>query len=88
MEAWKSTHLTDYPTQMEKNEEHLIPNMRKLRPTSTRLWREDGKSSVARESFTRNTARIWNQAPRAQIEALPLAQAKKLVKEYCKSMPV
>ena len=88
MEAWNATHVKDYPTQMEKNEEHLIPNTRELRPTSIRLWKEDGKTSAARESFTRNTAKIWNQAPKALKETLTLNQAKKCVKDYCKTLPV
>ena len=88
MEAWKATHLVDYPTQMEKNEEHLIPNTRRLRPDSVRLWKEDGKSSTARESFSRNTAKIWNQAPKTIKEAKTLNAAKKSVIEYCKTLPV
>ena len=59
-----------------------------LRTTSVRLWREDGKTSAARESFTRNSAKIWNQAPRAIKEAMTLYQAKKCVKDYCKTLPV
>ena len=88
MEAWKATHLDDYPTQMEKNEEQISLSSRELRPSSTRLWREDGKTNAARESFTRNTAKIWNRAPIAVKEALTLAHAKKMVKNYCKTMPV
>ena len=88
MEAWKATHLKDYPTQMEKNEENLLPNSRELRPSSIRLWKETGKSSAACESFSRNTAKIWNQAPKSIKEAMTLAQAKKSVIEYCKTLPV
>ena len=49
---------------------------------------KDSKSNAARESFIRNAAKCWNQAPMALKEAVTLAQAKKLVKEYCKSLPV
>ena len=87
MEAWKATHLNDYPTQMEKNEE-LRPSTCELRESSTRIWKEDGRSSAARESFTRSTAKIWNQAPSAIKNAVTMAQAKKLIKEHCKSLPV
>ena len=73
---------------MEKNEENLLPNTRELRPTSIRLWKEDGKTSTARESFLRNTAKIWNQAPSSIKEAKTMAIAKKLVKNYCKTLPV
>ena len=88
MEAWKATHLQDYPTQMEKNEENLIPTSRELRPTSIRHWKEDGKTCAARESFSRNSAKIWNQAPKVVTESGTLSLAKKNVKEYCKMLPV
>ena len=88
MEAWKATHMPNYPTQLEKNEENKLLNSRELRPTSIRLWREDGKSSAARESFSRNTAKIWNQAPITVKETRTLNQAKKAVKLYCKTLPV
>ena len=87
-EAWKATHLPNYPTQMEKNEENLLPNTRTLRPDSTRLWKEDGKTCTARESFSRNTAKIWNQAPKSIKEALSLNITNKSIKEYCKNLPV
>ena len=88
MEAWKATHMPNYPIQLEKNEENKLLNSRELRPTSIRLWREDGKSSAARESFSRNTAKIWNQAPITVKETRTLNQAKKAVKLYCKTLPV
>ena len=88
MEAWKATHLINYPTQMEKNESQLIPNTRELRPTSIRIWKEDGRTDAARESFSRNTAKIWNQAPMTIKDAMTLSLAKKRVKEYCKSLPI
>ena len=85
---YKDIHFKNYPVQLEKNEEHRQQNARELRPTSIRLWREDGKTSVARESFTRSTAKIWNQAPTAIREAANLAQAKKLIKKYCSTLPI
>ena len=77
VEAWKATHLDNYPMQLEKNQENLLPNARELSPTTTRLWREDGKSNAARESFARNAAKIWNRAPVTIKEANTLTAAKK-----------
>ena len=88
MEAWKSINLPNYPTQMERNEENLLPTARELRPTSTRIWKEDGKSCAASESFTRNTAKVWNQAPISIKNSATLTIAKKQIKKYCKTMPV
>ena len=72
---------------MEKNED-FRPSTCELRESSTRIWKEDGRTYAARESFTRSTAKIWNQAPSAIKNAVTMAQAKKLIKEHCKSLPV
>ena len=88
LEAWKATHLLDYPIKLEKNEENLLPNLRELRPTSIRLWKETGKSSAARDSFSRSTANIWSQAPPTVKDSINLAQAKRAIREYCKMLPI
>ena len=87
-EAWKSCNVTNYPIQLEKNHENLIPNDRITRPNTTRLWKEDGKTITARDSFTRSSAKIWNQAPNNIKECKTLTLAKKAIKSYCQMLPV
>ena len=74
--------------ELKSNSEYQRATERELRPTSIRQWREDGKTAAARESFTRNTAKIWNQAPKAIKDALTLNSVKKLAKVYCKTLPI
>ena len=87
-EAWKSCNVPNYPIQLEKNNENLIPTERTVRPQTTRHWREDGKTSIAKDSFTRSTAKLWNQAPLNIKDATSLAQAKKAIKVYCQTLPI
>ena len=77
IEAWKACNITKYPIQLEKNHENLIPNDRIVRPYTTRLWKEDGRTNLARESFTRSAAKIWNQAPQTLKDCKTLSMAKK-----------
>ena len=88
IEAWKATHIEGYPIQFDSNNEHQRATEKELRPTSIRQWKEDGKTSAARESFTRNTAKIWNQSPKAIKDALTLNSVKKFAKVYCKTLPI
>ena len=79
-EAWKSCNVTNYPIQLEKNHENLIPSDRIVRPHITRQWKEDGRTTTARDSFTRSSAKIWNQAPQNLKDANSLMLAKKAIK--------
>ena len=86
-EAWKSCNMENYPIQLEPNHENHTPNDRVTRPHIRRLWKEDGKTVSARESFSRSTAKLWNQAPQVLKEAATLPLAKKQIKLYCQSLP-
>ena len=87
-EAWKSCNISDYPIQLEINHKNLVPNDRTVRPNTIRQWKEDGETALARDSFSRNTAKLWNQAPTKLKEANSLPLAKKAIKEYCQTLPV
>jgi hypothetical protein len=86
-EAWKANNIENYPIQLEANHENLIHTDRVTRPHIRRLWKEDGKSTTAKESFSRSTAKLWNQAPQSLKESKSLTTAKKAIREYCKTLP-
>ena len=73
---------------MEKTHENLVPNDRIVRPNTTRQWKEDGRTAAARDSFTRSTAKIWNQAPLEIKNAKSIGIVKKLIKDYCTTLPI
>ena len=87
-EAWKANNIENYPIQLEANHENLIHTDRITRPHIRRLWKEDGKTTTAKESFSRSTAKLWNQAPQSLKESKSLTTAKKAIREYCKTLPI
>ena len=77
-----------YPIKLDKNYKNLIPNDRIVRSLINREWNEDGGSIAAKKSFSRNTAKLWNQAPKEIKNAKSLPIAKRLIKAYCKALPI
>ena len=87
-EVWKSINENDYPIQLELNKKAPSDSDRNLRPTSSRLWNQDANSMAAKESFTRNVAKIWNTAPLSIKNANNIKSAKKEIAKHCKSLPI
>ena len=88
MEAWKAANCEDYPIKLMTERVENGDDQRILRSNPTRRMNEGGKTRIARSSFTRDTGRVWNQAPRNIKEAGTLGLAKKLIRDYCKTLPV
>ena len=57
-EVWKSSNLPNYPIQIENNILDRHRTGMSLRPCSHREFNEDGHSKAAKESFSRNAAKI------------------------------
>ena len=55
-----------------------------FRPVSN----QDAKSTAEKESFSRNSAKIWNNAPDSIKTAMTLRGAKSEIKKHCKYLPV
>ena len=86
-EVWKSINLVNYPIQLEPNVVGKPDTDRTLRTSSCRLWNQDAKTRAERESFSRNAAKIWNNAPLAIKNATTLTAAKKEIKRHCLTLP-
>ena len=86
-EVWKSINLVNYPIQLEPNVVGKPDTDRSLRTSSCRLWNQDAKTRAERESFSRNAAKIWNNAPLAIKNATTLTAAKKEIKLHCLTLP-
>ena len=76
-EVWKSENVENYPVKLEPNNPGQTMNERTLRPSTIRKWNQDAKSTAAKESFSRNAAKLWNLAPLAIKSAKSLSLAKK-----------
>ena len=81
-EVWKSINMNYYPIQLEPESDRIV------RTTTSRLWNQDARSRSEKESFSRNTAKIWNAAPMAIKNAKTLATAKNEIKKYVKLVPI
>ena len=86
--SWKMYNTEGYPINLGKNYENLIPNDRIVRSHINREWNEDGRSIAAKEGFSRSTAKLWSQAPNKINNAKSLPIAKRLIKDYCKALPI
>ena len=87
-EAWKIMHVPDYPLKFLNNNPNRIPTERSVRTTTTKNWKDVAKLKCAQESFTIDTARLWNRAPLAITNATSLQTAKNCIKRHCKEMPI
>ena len=85
-EAWKSTNVENYPFQMEGNNPGRIESGRSCRTGTRKLWKDDSKSMAAKISFSRDTAKLWNNAPIEIKSATTLGRAKAAIKKHCKTL--
>ena len=85
-EAWKATHVASYPVQLETFNPSRVNSGRTVRPGTRKLWNDEAKTSAAKISFSRDTAKLWNNAPTVITSAISLNCAKREVKKYCKSL--
>ena len=62
-ETWKATNDNQCPVPLIQNKKEDQNRHESLRPSSVRLWKENHKTTITRESFVFDAAKIWNQAP-------------------------
>ena len=87
VEAWKAVNVENYPIQLEYNQLNRNTNGRAVRETTMKLWKDDTKVTSARESFIRDAAKLWNNAPLNVKNAKTLYAAKKETLIYCQTLP-
>ena len=54
--------------------------------TRKKCKKEEAKQ--VKRSFVRDSGKIWNQASREIKEATTIGAAKRLIKQYCKTLPI
>ena len=88
-EAWKASKDINYPIEMKPRREPPGDGTpRQMRATTQKEIREGGKTILAEKSFTRDTGKLWNAAPKEIKEAETVGIAKEKIKQYCKLLPV
>ena len=88
LEAWKAIHVNNYPFKMEPNNTNQIQNDRVLRPTSIKLWKDSAKTKTGSNSFSIDTAKLWNSCPDVIKHAKSLGIAKSEIKKHCKTFEI
>ena len=83
VEAWKTTRIDLYPLKLELNNPTREDGGRIVRTNTTKIWKNDAKSTAAKVSFSRDTAKLWNIAPSIRKNATTLSSAKKEIKKHC-----
>ena len=87
-EAWKIMNIIDYPITLEENNPNRNTGDREARNTTQREWKEHSKHKASSESFTVDTARLWNKVDTEIKTAQSLGIVKSLIKKYCKTLEI
>ena len=88
-EAWKANRDEDYPIHLEKERRTEGEEPAKnTRATNRREMKEGGRTTQAENCFVRDTGRLWNKVPMEIKEAPSKGTAKKLIRTYCKGLPI
>ena len=77
LEAWKSINIDNYPFKMELNNVNQVHTDRHLRPSSNKLWKDNAETKSGRNSFSIDTAKLWNNCPNVIKTASSIGIAKK-----------
>ena len=82
-EGWKIQHIDHYPLTLELNNPNRMTGERVIRNSSIKVWKDDAKTKAAKLSFSRDSARLWNNASDTIKNAPSLNTAKKEIKSFC-----
>ena len=86
MEAWKATHIPEYPFQMRNNHPNRVQVDREMRHHTTKKWKDCAKSKAGRESMGIDCARLWNLAPPEITNADSKFTAKREIKKFARTL--
>ena len=85
-EMWKALNDSQYPLRVQqKSETEDVIGTRSM--TRGDLI-ETGSTTNSKKSFLGSSTRLWNIAPETIKKVLKFTQAKKLIKAYCKTLPI
>ncbi len=84
-EMWKASKVEDYPLKMEKK--YKICE-RLTRQNKEEKFKETARTKLGMSTFVTDGARLWNRAPKNVTSAKTIWQAKKTIKEYCRTLPI
>jgi hypothetical protein len=87
-EVWKSINIENYPIQMEPYNIILGESGHSLRKRNNQVFRDTSRLCVAKSSFNVDAARLWNVTPGEIRASTTKTEAKRLIWEFVKTLPV
>ena len=85
-ETWKSINIEGCPIKLEPYKTNKTGTEYELRPQTNRVFKDDARLLVSQSSFNIDAAKVWNKAPEEVKKAVTLAEAKRKIKSFCKSL--
>ena len=86
VEMWKSATQEKYPVKMERMRSG--ENERVTRGSKGIKFKEKKRTTLRKNSFIGDGAKLWNNAPETIRNAKSIDSAKKAIKTYCKTLPI
>ena len=81
-------NVPDYPITLEQNNPLRDTGDRMVRESSIRHWKEHAKFKNSRESFSIDTAKLWNQVHSDVKNAENINIAKTKIKKFCRTLKI
>ena len=85
-EVWKSQNIEGSPITMDPYNEPAAE--RGLRQRPNRVFNDSARLKISESSFNIDAARLWNHCPQDIRDATTLAEAKRLIKNFTKKLPI
>ena len=86
VEMWKAATREDYPVKMERIQRG--ENERVTRGNNGIRFKEKKRTTLIKNSFIGDGAKLWNNAPETITNAKSIDIAKKAIKKYRKTLPL
>ena len=86
-EVWKSINVPGCPIKLEPYKKNVY-NQHELRTSENRIFKDTARLKMSNSSFNINAAKVWNAAPQEIKNASSMAEAKRCISKYAKSLPI
>ena len=87
LEVWKSINVEGSPITLEPYAPKNNAGQ-SLRPRNNRIFNDSARMKIAESSFNVDAARLWNSCHVEIRNSTSLAEAKRLIKHFAKSLPI
>ena len=85
-EAWKITHVPEYPIKWEMKTPQ--EDERQTRATVSKMVPETARSTLSQATFNNDAKKIWNLVPTSIKECTSLNTAKSAIKKFVTMLPI